>query len=652
MDLEEKKVVKKLIKGYFLALGILILTLFFSQVFIQNSIKASKTDADVINISGRQRMLSQRICKSVLELYGNENRDNRLKQLNELVESLGLWEKSHAALKKGDKRGKLPGKNSYMVTETFEHIESNFQHISTSANEIVNIVMNEPYELEEISPYMEIILTNEGQFLEGMNTIVYQYEAEANRKNTRIKITGLLFFGAFLLVFALETVFVFRPALNYIKKAIKRIREGERLLSIEKKDLDSILNVNIDMLCVSNKEGYFEKVNDQFKEVLGYEKYELEGINYLDLVHDEDFPFTIKIMAEIEEGNTVSGFMNRFRCKDGTYKYIEWRSKQVGDRIYSSARDVTSSKLQEAELMTIATTDKLTNLYNRHYLYKVVGSHMEYSDRYDAPISALILDLDFFKRVNDTWGHPIGDEVLKMTAETMKKAIRETDLLVRFGGEEFLVLMPQTSADGAIIVAEKIRVAIENGNHPIAGKITASLGVAQRIKLESFRHWYYRVDKALYQAKETGRNRVIVSDKDEELEIGILLIEWKKQWESNNKIIDKQHRNILEMGNQLINLCIEATSQKEIEEQLDGLLKLISHHFSAEEEILKQVKYPGYAHHAEIHRKLLNKALKIKDLYHSGEVMPSAFYSFLMDDVIANHLEEEDTKFFGFLLAE
>lgn len=652
MQLEEKKVVQKLKKGYILAVSVLVLILLLSQIFIQNTIKASKNDADVINISGRQRMLSQRICKSVLELNKSENEVKKERYLNELKMSLKLWEKTHATLQNVDVKTSHFQKNSKTITRLFEKVEPSYQKIRKAGNEIARIVSTGSYDLEDLAPFAQIISENEQQFLEGMDQIVVQYDSEANQKNAKLKIRGLFFFLLILLIIVMETFFVFRPALNYILKAIKEIREGKMLLLKEKSDFDNILNVNIDMLCISNKEGYFVKVNEQFKEVLGYELSELEGTNYLNLVHEDDFDATIKAMTEIETRNAIAGFTNRYRCKDGSYKYIEWRSKLVGESTYSSARDVTSNKLQEEELTTIATTDKLTNLYNRHYLYKVVGNHMEYSDRYNAPMSALILDLDFFKRVNDTWGHPIGDEVLKMTAETMKKAIRETDLLVRFGGEEFLVLMPQTSADGAIIVAEKIRVAIENSNHPIAGKITASLGVAQRIKLESFRHWYYRVDKALYQAKETGRNRVIISDKDEELEVGILIIEWKKEWESNNKIIDAQHREILDMGNQLINLCIEATSQKEIEKQLDSLLKHVSNHFKAEEAILKQVNYPGYSHHAEIHYKLLNKAMKIKELYHSGEVMPSAFYSFLMDDVIANHLEEEDTKFFGYLLAE
>lgn len=652
MELEEKKVIKKLIKDYVIAIGILIVTLLLSQIFIQNVTKSGQTDATVINVSGRQRMLSQRIFKSALQLNQEENETNKVNHLNELESSLILWESSHAALQNGDQKMKLPGKNSNEVQAMFGEIELYFQNILKSGKKIVDIAKNESYEPEDLSPFVQIIADNEQQFLVGMNQIVEQYDAEAEHRNTRMQATGLIFLVIILSIIGLVTIFIFRPALNYIRKAIRGIKETEELRIKEKNDFENILNVNIDMLCVSTSAGYFSKINNQFEEILGYKLNELEGLNFLNLVHEEDYNSTIKAMEDINDRKEVIGFTNRYRCKDGSYKYIEWRSKLMGDNVYSSARDVTSNKLQEAELTLNAMMDKLTNLYNRHYLYQVVGNYMEYADRYEVPLSVLILDLDFFKRVNDTWGHPIGDEILKMTAKMMKEAIRESDILVRFGGEEFLVLMPQTSIEGAIVVAEKIRMVIEEANHPITGKITASLGAAERMKMESFRHLYYRVDKALYEAKETGRNRVVASDKGKELEVGVLLIEWKKEWESTNEIIDNQHRKIIVMANQVINLYLEATSKKEIENQLNKLLELIAEHFKTEEYILKEINYPGYAHHEELHHKLLAKSLKVKELVHSTEVTPSAFYSFIMDDVIVGHLEDEDAKFFSYFRKE
>ncbi|MCW2277241.1 sensor domain-containing diguanylate cyclase [Heliophilum fasciatum] len=279
---------------------------------------------------------------------------------------------------------------------------------------------------------------------------------------------------------------------------------------LQAKEIDGFLNVNLDMLCVTDLAANFHKVNKKFEEILGYKTEELVGESYLSFIHEEDIPGTLDAMKALTNQNALSGFTNRYRCKDGSYKYIEWHSQPgVGGFIYSSARDVTEKKQKEEQLLKIAVRDQLTGLYNRHYFNMILGEEMEKADRYQQPLTLAILDLDHFKYVNDTWGHPIGDELLKLTAATAKKQLRGADLLIRFGGEEFVVLMPQTSTQGAIKALEKIRLAIENTDHPVTGKRTVSIGVAERATTEAFRDWYQRADEALYRAKQKGRNRVV-----------------------------------------------------------------------------------------------------------------------------------------------
>jgi len=128
--------------------------------------------------------------------------------------------------------------------------------------------------------------------------------------------------------------------------------------------------------------------------------------------------------------------------------------------------------------------------------------------------SILLLDLDFFKRVNDTWGHPAGDAVLKNVAVVANSTVRATDLVGRLGGEEFIILLPNTSVESARRLAEKLRANLEHS--PVAWEqkyihSTASFGVASTTALENhdFDHLYTHADKALYTAKEKGRNRVV-----------------------------------------------------------------------------------------------------------------------------------------------
>lgn len=222
---------------------------------------------------------------------------------------------------------------------------------------------------------------------------------------------------------------------------------------------------------------------------------------------------------EFLEKDVASGF-KAIECevigKEGTHKWVEVtvtfkRGANDEIEIYGVTRDISFVKKAEA-LQYIGNHDQLTGLYNRHFFDTIIMEEMKRSDRYSDPISLIMFDIDHFKLVNDTWGHPVGDELLKLIASVTKGVIRSSDIFVRFGGEEFLVLMPETEREGAVIAAEKIRLAVEQNSHPITGPQTVSLGVAERRDGEAFIDWYKRVDKAMYSAKRLGRNRVMKAD--------------------------------------------------------------------------------------------------------------------------------------------
>ena len=134
------------------------------------------------------------------------------------------------------------------------------------------------------------------------------------------------------------------------------------------------------------------------------------------------------------------------------------------------------------------------------------------ANRYGAPLSIAYFDLDHFKNVNDKFGHSYGDAVLREIAQVVGSYLRSSDILARWGGEEFMILMPATRLLDAVTVAEKTRVVIETIDHPNVGHVTASFGVAEYFPDEYVGSWFKRVDKALYQSKEEGRNRVTASE--------------------------------------------------------------------------------------------------------------------------------------------
>jgi diguanylate cyclase (GGDEF)-like protein len=168
--------------------------------------------------------------------------------------------------------------------------------------------------------------------------------------------------------------------------------------------------------------------------------------------------------------------------------------------------------MRTAELEKLAMLDPLTGAGNRRHLNERGAAEVAVCEREKRPLSVIMLDLDHFKLVNDTWGHPLGDMVLQEVVKTAKDLLRPSDFLARIGGEEFVVLLPSAPAEGAMIIAERIRAAIAGLLFPVEDAnvpVTASFGVAELggdLNLEAA---LGRADVALYQAKQSGRNQVM-----------------------------------------------------------------------------------------------------------------------------------------------
>jgi two-component system cell cycle response regulator len=155
-----------------------------------------------------------------------------------------------------------------------------------------------------------------------------------------------------------------------------------------------------------------------------------------------------------------------------------------------------------------ATIDKLTKVYNKDYFYMYLAQEASRASRYKRQLSLIMSDIDHFKRINDDYGLLIGDTILKQIALVIKRHSRNSDLVARWGGEEFVVLLPETSLEGGAIVAERIRQSLASQNFPHVQQITASFGVASLVT--NGRNLLYQADLALNEAKANGRNKVVV----------------------------------------------------------------------------------------------------------------------------------------------
>ena len=170
--------------------------------------------------------------------------------------------------------------------------------------------------------------------------------------------------------------------------------------------------------------------------------------------------------------------------------------------------DITQEEIFKNKLQQSVITDPLTGIYNRRYYHEKIQKEMYKAKRYGLALSVIMTDIDFFKKINDTHGHDVGDEVLKHYTKIIQESLRESDTFCRIGGEEFIIILPHTNKEQAVKIADKLRKTIEQSKKIIP--ITMSFGVTQYISGESEDYLFKRVDNALYRAKENGRNRVEV----------------------------------------------------------------------------------------------------------------------------------------------
>ncbi|MDX1801794.1 MAG: GGDEF domain-containing protein [Marinobacter sp.] len=163
----------------------------------------------------------------------------------------------------------------------------------------------------------------------------------------------------------------------------------------------------------------------------------------------------------------------------------------------------------QVELTRIATTDPLTGCYNRTQMADVLNGQIQMRERYERVSSLILIDLDFFKAINDRWGHVVGDRVLQESASRLRRRLRDSDQLFRIGGEEFMVVLPETRQKDADSLAHQLLTTLSARPFQEDIRLTASAGVTEVIKGETWSTWLNRADQALYAAKSQGRNRLI-----------------------------------------------------------------------------------------------------------------------------------------------
>ncbi|MEM4592930.1 MAG: sensor domain-containing diguanylate cyclase, partial [Sulfolobales archaeon] len=287
-----------------------------------------------------------------------------------------------------------------------------------------------------------------------------------------------------------------------------------RIIKRKKREFETIVEIMGSGLILFDKKGTITYINDYGAKLLKYEKEALLG-----KMLDELLPLNGESLDKsplkqaIMNGSAFTGD-ETLRCGDGSelVAFVVSRPLRIDQTFEGSIVsfvDISERIRFEKELFKTSLTDCLTGLYNRRFIEEELEKSRALSERYGIPFSVLMIDIDDFKKINDHFGHDVGDLVLKTLATVLKHNSREADSVARWGGEEFLVLLHNTNFEGALSIAERLRKTVASLRLKDIPSFTISIGVTSFKKGESIESLLRRVDTALYEAKKAGKNTTV-----------------------------------------------------------------------------------------------------------------------------------------------
>jgi len=338
-----------------------------------------------------------------------------------------------------------------------------------------------------------------------MLILKHKKEHESSIVNSNIKTT---FIVAFL------SAIISIPLAMYASTTPSNLQKALMLSNIELKRFAEIIDKYV--ITVSTKtNSIITAVSSAFIKVSGYQREELIE-QPMNIIRHPDTPNELfnELWSSIGRGNEWQGEIKN-RKKDGSEYWLDQTIipiKSVDSGETTSYMSVGVDISAKKELEKISSIDKLTGVMTRRKLEETMDAETQKAKNDQKPLSFIIVDIDHFKSVNDTYGHQVGDYVLKATAALLDYNIKKSDLIGRFGGEEFLIICPDTDKKSALILAEKLRKIVFEHDFDIVGQKSISLGIAELCDGEHGENLLKRADDALYSAKNSGRNKAVVAD--------------------------------------------------------------------------------------------------------------------------------------------
>lgn len=303
------------------------------------------------------------------------------------------------------------------------------------------------------------------------------------------------------------------------KKAEKKLREEqERFRALSEQSSEVILLVN--------RDGKITYENPAIENALGFKPYERIGASAFSLVHPDDIKIVTNSFSVLFEDKnaSVQKAEIRLRHKDGhwkTFMAVASNLKHENNIEYAivNLHDITERKMIELALheskqkyKELSIVDDLTQLYNSRHFHSQLNKEIIRANRYEQPLTLFLMDLDNFKLYNDTYGHIEGDNLLSRLGRIIKRCLRNTDSAYRYGGEEFTIILPMTTNDDGILIAERIQTELSKENFsPVSHRhihVTMSIGISQYKLKEDAKEFVYRVDKLMYRVKNYKKGKI------------------------------------------------------------------------------------------------------------------------------------------------
>ncbi len=278
--------------------------------------------------------------------------------------------------------------------------------------------------------------------------------------------------------------------------------------------VEEYLNIlNYDVKSASNADEAL-KILDSFKPDIVLTDIMMQGMDGLELTRriKESFETDVMVMTGY---SAAYSYEEAIQAGAGDFIFKPFRFEELNLRIKRVLREAELKReraLLLKELEKLAITDALTGLYNSRHFFSQIKTEIKRYDRYSRALSLLIIDIDFFKQYNDTWGHLEGDKVLMGIGQVINSCMRSMDTAYRYGGEEFAILLPETRLQKACVVGARIKDNISSTlfepEPGIEKSVTVSIGATELKEGEDFRSFISRTDKALYKSKDSGRNKL------------------------------------------------------------------------------------------------------------------------------------------------